>query len=93
MALIDVIEDVVSSLAADGLSPFPGFFTLMTIAGAVQAKGWEGKGEKDEFDESKLSRRQVQEIKRILDENFERQKKGTKSYYGKRKRYQARGNK
>ena len=87
MALIDLIEEVVSSLAADGLSPFPGFFTIMTIAGAVLSRGWEGKGETDEFDSRKLSRRQVQDIERILDEYFEKKRKRNTNYYGQRIRY------
>ena len=86
MALIDLIDEVINSLAADGLSPFPGFFTLMTIASAVLARGWEGKGEKDEFDEDELSERQVQNIERLLDEYFERKKKSRTTYYGSRKR-------
>jgi len=87
MALIDLIEEIIGSMAADGLTPFPGFFTLMTIAGAVLSRGWEGKGERDEFDSCKLSKRQVREIERILDEYFEKKRKSSKTYYGQRIRY------
>ena len=87
MALLEIIDDIVGSMAADGLSPFPGFFTLMTIAKVVLSMGWEGKGGRDKFESGKLSRRQVQEIKRILDEYFETKRVGHKTYYGQRKRY------
>ena len=36
MTLGELIDEVLGSLAADGLSPFLGFFTLATIANAVQ---------------------------------------------------------
>ena len=87
MALIDLIEEIIGSIAADGLSPFPGFFTLMTIAGAVLSRGWEGKGDTNEFDSRKLSERQVRKIERILDEYFEKKRKGSKTYYGQHIRY------
>lgn len=86
MALIDVIEEVVDSMAADGLSPFPGFFTAMTIASAVLSRGWQGKGETNEFNQRGLSPRQIQEVERILDSYFEKQMDGKKAYYGQRVR-------
>lgn len=87
MTLLDLIDEVISSMAADGLSPFPGFFTLATIASAVLFRGREGKGGRDKFGSEKLSRRQVQEIKRILDDYFETKRVARKTYYGQRKRY------
>ena len=87
MALLDLIDDAVGSMAADGLSPFPGFFTLVTVAKAVLSRGWEGRGGRDEFGSSRLSRRQVQEIKRVLDEHFETKRVSSRTYYGQRARY------
>lgn len=86
MTLEQLIDEIIGSMAADGLSPFPGFFTFATIAKAVLFRGWDGKGRRDEFGSTGLSRRQLQAIKRYLDQYYETKRVGRTSYYG-RKRY------
>lgn len=84
MTLGNLIDEVIESLAGDSISPFPGFFTLVTIASAVLARGWEGK--RQTSGESQLTRRQLLEIRRYLDGYYEIKRSGRNKYYGGNKR-------
>ena len=86
MTLGDLIDEVLGSLAADGLSPFPGFFTLVTIANAVLFRGWEGKRRVSRSGEDSLSRGQLLAIRRYLDDYYEVKRSGRHTYYGGNKR-------
>ena len=74
MTLGDLIDEVVDSLLADGISPFPGFFTLATIANAVFIRGWERK------------QGTPSAIKRYLNDYYEVKRSGRRTYYGGNKR-------
>ena len=84
MTLGNLLDEVIESLVADSISPFPGFFTLVTIASAVLARGWEGKGKTS--GEPQLTRRQILEIRRYLDDYYEVKRSGRNKYYGGNKR-------
>jgi len=84
MILGDLIDEVIESLGADSISPFPGFFTLVTIARVVLSRGWEGKRETS--GEPQLTRRQLLEIRRYLDDYYEVKRSGRDKYYGGNKR-------
>jgi len=85
MILDEVIDGLMMSMAADGLSPFPGFFTLATITRFVFHE-WEGKGREDRFGQRSPSPRQISAIKKYLDNHYERKRSGTRTYYGRTKR-------
>jgi hypothetical protein len=84
MTLGDLIDEVMESLQADGLSPFPGFFTLATIAKMVLFGGWEGK--RQTSGETGLTKRQLLAIRRYLDDYYEVKHSGRHTYYGRNKR-------
>jgi hypothetical protein len=86
MTLGDLVDEIISSLAADGIPPFPGFFTLVTIANAVLSRGWEGKRQTVRSGQSSLSRGQLLAIRRYLDDYYEVKRSGRLAYYGGNKR-------
>jgi hypothetical protein len=85
MKLDDVIDRIMFSIAADHLSPFPGFFTFATILRLV-ASEWEGKGREDRFGQRGLSSRQIAYIRGYLDGHYDRRRGSRGTYYGRDKR-------
>ena len=86
MPLWDIVDEIMQSMAEDGLSPFPGFFTLVTIAKIASYHGWEAKGSQDRYGLSSLSPSQMRALKRYLDENYERKHHDRQTYYSRNKR-------
>ena len=84
MTLGSLIDEIIGSLAADSISPFPGFFTLVAIASAVLGRGWEGK--RRTSGEPQLTERQLMEIRRYMEDHYEIKRSGRNKYYGGDKR-------
>lgn len=82
MTLLELLSDIMESIAEDAASPIPGFLALATILRMVEFRGYEGKGKG-----GALSPRQRAEIKRMLDEYYEKRIAQGRPYYGSRKRY------
>ena len=87
MQLENLVDQLMISMVADGLSPFPGFFRFATIAKFIGFKGYEGKGSAKRFGgQRSLSRPQLAAIKRYLDNYYEKKIDRGRIYYGRNKR-------
>ena len=84
MTLGTLIDEVMEVVIGEAVSPLPGFFTVVAIAGMLLRRGWEAKKETSEGPQ--FSKRQLLEIERYLAENYEVKRQGRRKYYGGNKR-------